>query len=109
MLSGINHFTQTEGLAGYAASKKVPYPKMMVYASGAILLLGGGGIILSSSEKIISWSVAALILFLAPVSFKMHNYWADKDPNMKMSNMINFMKNMALAGAALMMLSIPIQ
>ncbi|MBI5221628.1 MAG: hypothetical protein HY979_02390 [Candidatus Magasanikbacteria bacterium] len=36
----------------------------------------------------------------------MHNFWKDTDQNMKMSNYVNFTKNMALLGAALMLLVI---
>jgi len=37
----------------------------------------------------------------------MHNYWADTDPNMKMANRINFMKNLGLLGASLAYLFVP--
>jgi hypothetical protein len=38
----------------------------------------------------------------------MHNFWKDEDPQMKMADRINFMKNMALLGALLMLLAIPL-
>ena len=37
----------------------------------------------------------------------MHNFWTVEDAQMKMNDMINFTKNMALAGAALMLLALP--
>jgi hypothetical protein len=37
----------------------------------------------------------------------MHNYWADTDPQMRQANEIQFHKNLALLGAALMLLAIP--
>lgn len=52
-------------------------------------------------------AVLALALFFVPVSFKMHNFWAVQDPQQKMAEMVNFLKNMALLGAALMTLAIP--
>ena len=36
----------------------------------------------------------------------MHVYWKMQDPSMKMTQKINFEKNMALLGAALMILAI---
>jgi uncharacterized membrane protein YphA (DoxX/SURF4 family) len=45
--------------------------------------------------------------FLVPVAFIMHNFWAVQDPQMKMVEMVNFTKNLALAASALMFLAIP--
>lgn len=103
ILSGVNHFTSLEGLTGYAQSKKVPVPKAAVALGGILLLAGGAGILLG---VFIPFAVLALALFLLPVSFKMHDFWNDADVQTKMSNQINFMKNMALLGAALMTLAI---
>ena len=38
----------------------------------------------------------------------MHNFWAITEPNMKMMETVNFYKNMALLGAVLMILFIPL-
>jgi len=104
LLQAYNHFTKADGLTHYAAMKKVPSPKLAVQAGGVLLLVGGLGIVLGAW---IQWAVLALAFFLVPVSFAMHSFWGDQDPNMKMSDMVNFLKNMALLGAALMILSIP--
>jgi hypothetical protein len=37
----------------------------------------------------------------------MHNYWTATDPNVRLADSINFQKNMALLGAALVMLAVP--
>jgi hypothetical protein len=37
----------------------------------------------------------------------MHNFWKLEDPQLRMADKINFMKNMALLGAILMLLAIP--
>jgi hypothetical protein len=52
-------------------------------------------------------TVVLVIRFLLPVSFTMHNFWAIQDPMHKMGEMVNFTKNMALIGCALMFLAIP--
>lgn len=102
--SAVNHFMNTSALAGYAASKKVPMPKLAVIGSGLLIFLGGLWIL---TGIYVGVGVIELALFLIPVSFTMHAYWNDTDPMQKMSNRINFMKNMALLGAALMLLQIP--
>lgn len=104
MMMGLRHFTNLDALSGYASSKKVPMPKLAVVLSGLLIFLGGLWVLTGTLVKI---GVLELVLFLVPVSFIMHDFWNDTDPMQKMSNEINFMKNMALLGAALMLLSIP--
>lgn len=104
LINGINHFRQMNMLSGYAGSKKVPYPNLAVGVSGILLLIGGLGILLG---VYIEWAVLALVLFFIPVSVMLHNFWAATDPQTKMTDTINFTKNMALMGAVLMLLSIP--
>lgn len=104
VMSGFNHFRNLEMLSQYAASKGVSAPRAAVRLTGLMLLLGGLGILLGVK---IGWAVLLLSVFLIVVSFKMHNFWTISDPMAKMPEMINFLKNMALLGAALMMLMIP--
>lgn len=104
LMSGINHFTKGEMMAGYVASKGIPMPTLTVYGSGLLLLLGGLGIL---TGAYVEWAVWSLVLFLVPVTFKMHAFWSITDPNAKMMDMIHFMKNMALLGAALAYLFVP--
>ena len=40
---GLNHFMNTDEMAGYAGSKGMPAPRFGVIASGILLLLGGIG------------------------------------------------------------------
>ncbi|MFY9457749.1 MAG: DoxX family membrane protein [Candidatus Spechtbacterales bacterium] len=104
VMSGINHFMKVGMMAQYTASKNVPSPKFAVMVTGLLLILGGLGILLGVYVEL---AVLALALFFVPVSFKMHNFWAVQDPQQKMAEMVNFLKNMALLGAALMTLAIP--
>lgn len=103
IMNGWNHFAQKNSLTEYARSKHVASPQLAVTLSGAILFVSGLCIILGIFVDI---SLLALTLFLFIVSFTMHAFWKDTDPASKMNNQINFMKNMALLGASLMMLNI---
>lgn len=104
LVNSYRHLTGASAMAPYAASKGVPAPKMAVLGSGLLLAPGGLSILLGLKPK---WGVLFLALFLIPVSFAMHNYWADKDPQARQMNQIQFHKNLALLGAALMLLAIP--
>lgn len=95
------HLVKGSHMVGYAQSKKVPFPKMAIFVSGALLLLGGLGILFWAY---VSYAVLALVLFLVPVTFMMHNFWQITDPQSKMMEQIQFTKNMALLGGVLMAL-----
>jgi putative oxidoreductase len=101
---GLRHFTQLDMYTGYAGSKGVPAPKTMSAVAGLLLLIGGLSILLGIKPVI---GVIALVLFFVPVTFTMHKFWTVSDQMTKMSEMVNFTKNMALLGSALMFLAIP--
>jgi putative oxidoreductase len=104
LLNAYHHFTQASTMAPYAGSKGVPAPKAAIIGSGVLLALGGLSILLGVKPKL---GILCIVLFLLPVSFTMHNYWADRDPQAQQMNQIQFHKNMGLLGAALMLLAIP--
>ena len=104
LLNGINHFLKGDMMTQYTAAKGIPAPKIAVYGTGLLLILAGLGII---GGVYVAWAVLALIIFLIPVTFIMHAFWKATEPNMKMTETIMFMKNIALTGAALAYLFIP--
>lgn len=48
-----------------------------------------------------------LLIFLAGVSPTMHDFWRFQDPQQRAGQMINFTKNLALAGAVLTIPAMP--
>lgn len=98
--NGLNHFIQMKNLKGYAAAKGLPMPGFMVIVSGLMLLLGGLYIIFDFYFMIGGWLIVA---FLVVSSFAMHAFWKEEG-QAKMGEMINFQKNLALAGAMLMLM-----
>ena len=104
ILGGINHFMHLSMMAGYAGSKGLPAAKPSVVLSGLLIIIGGAGIVLGFHPRA---GVACIVLFLVPVTFMMHAYWTEKDPMQQMGQRVNFQKNLALLGAALMLLMIP--
>ena len=73
--------------------------------TGVILPLGGLSMLLGVYPVV--GIIFLLIVFLLGVSFQMHAYWKVDDAQAKQGEMINFMKNMALVGALLMLLLLP--
>jgi putative oxidoreductase len=101
---GINNFVDFAGMSGYAAYKGVPLPGLAVIV-GAILLILGGLSLLTGYRPVLG--IAALVLFLLPVTMLMHNYWTITDPQMSVIEQGLWMRNMALAGASLFLLAVP--
>jgi putative oxidoreductase len=104
LIAGFNHFARLNMMAGYAKMKGTPAPTIAVAGSGALLLLGGISLLLGLYPTI---GVVLLVLFLVPTSFMIHNFWALKDPQAKMTEMVQFEKNIAILGLLLMTLLIP--
>ena len=103
LYSGFNHFKHYKSMAGYATSKKVPMPTAAVLLTGLLLTLGGLGIIFSIMT---AWALVLISVFLFVTSFAMHNFWKSTEPMEKQMQIIQFTKNMALLGAALMLLAL---
>jgi len=102
--NGILHFQKLKMMAGYARSKGTPAPEVAVGGTGVLLVLGGASLLLGFHP---TSGAALLVIFLLGVSFKLHDFWAVQDPQMKMNEQINFTKNMALLGFLLLTLAIP--
>jgi uncharacterized membrane protein YphA (DoxX/SURF4 family) len=95
---------QLKMMSDYTKMKGVPLPLVAVSLTGVILILGGLSILLGVYPLV---GVVLLVVFLLPASVMMHNFWKVQDPQMKMGERTNFIKNMALLGAVLMLLAIP--
>jgi len=104
MITGITDLLNYKMLAGYAASKGVPSAEAAVIVAHLLLVLAGFCFLTGWRPAL---GVAALVVFLIPVTFTMHAFWAEKAAQMKQMQMINFTKNMGLLGSALMFLGIP--
>ena len=96
---GLNHFTKAEAMAGYAAHKGVPQPKLANLVSGLMLLLGGVSIILGVWADLGALLAAAVLLAMAVM---MHDFWKADDQAKQMET-ISFFKNVSMAGGALVM------
>ncbi|MFF0490891.1 DoxX family membrane protein [Nocardia sp. NPDC004068] len=98
--SAVGHLTQAEAMGGYAASKGVPSARLAVLGTGVLLLLGGLSVLLGIWADL---GALLLLVFLLPTAFLMHAFWKESDPQARQGEMVNFNKNVALAGACLML------
>ena len=101
--SGIAHFAKLEAMTGYAQYKKLPAAKLGVLISGLFFLLGG--IYIAAGFWVdLGALLLAITLIIAAVVF--HNFWKETDPTAKQNEMIAFNKDIALAGAALILFAL---
>ena len=96
--SGIGHLTQTAAMAGYAESRGVSNSKLMVQISGVAMILGAVSIVFGIWGDIGALGLAILLVITAVM---MHAFWKETDPTNKMMEMVQFNKDIALAGGAL--------
>ena len=96
LMSGLSHTCGTGADAATAAG--VPIAQVLVPFAGLLSLLGGLSIALGYKARYGAW---LLVLFLLPVTFALHPFWAEADPMMQQMHMAMFMKNIALLGTAL--------
>jgi putative oxidoreductase len=101
--SGVSHLTKLEAMTGYAQYKKVPAAKFGVVLSGLMILLGGLYIAFGVYADLGALLIA---LFLIPTSFLTHAFWKETDATAKQNESISFFKNLALAGAALIIFAL---
>ena len=98
IMSGINHFTNAGMMSGYAKSKNVPASYLAVVGTGVMLVLGGLSVLLGLFPVL---GLILLIVFLVPTSVLIHDSWTVQDPQARAAEQVNFLKNLALTGAAL--------
>lgn len=103
LFNGVNQFLHLRAVAGAAAGKGVPLPDLAIPAAATLLLVGGLSLLLGWKPAV---GIAAIVLFLTPVSLYMHPFWKEAGAA-RMADTVNFTKNMALLGAALMFAAIP--
>ncbi|CAB4759063.1 MAG: DoxX family membrane protein [Actinobacteria bacterium] len=101
--SGLSHLTKLEAMTGYAKYKKVPAAKLGVIVSGLMILVGGLYIVFGVYADLGALLIA---IFLIPTAFLMHAFWKETDATAKQNETIGFFKDLALAGAALIIFAL---
>ncbi|MEV6108025.1 DoxX family protein [Streptomyces sp. NPDC051940] len=101
--SGFAHLSQTKTMAGYASTRGVPAAEPTTLGSGALIVAGGLMVLLGVWADLGALLLAA---FLFPTAIVMHAFWKESDPQARQMEMVQFNKDMALGGAALMLLAL---
>jgi uncharacterized membrane protein YphA (DoxX/SURF4 family) len=97
--SGIaNHFSR-QGVE-FARSYNAPAPEVMVPAAGLAIVIGGVMIALGIWADLGALLIVAFLIGITPI---MHAYWKEQDSQTRITQQVNFMKNVAMLGGALVL------
>jgi putative oxidoreductase len=94
---GLDAFRSLDDQIEAAESKDVPNADLLVQVSHGMLMVGGWEIVLWRRPVIGAGSVAT---FFAGVTPQMHDFW-NHDGEERQQQMVKFLKNTALLGAAI--------
>jgi putative oxidoreductase len=90
--SGIHKLRNPGGTAQYFANAHIPAPDVLVWVAIVIEVIGGLAILLGFKTR---WAAAVLAIFCLVTAFAVHLPAGDA------GNMINFYKNLVMAGGFL--------
>ena len=82
---------------GFARAAGVPLANVVVPATGLLAFIGAASVLLGYRARLGAW---LLILFLMPVTFVMHNFWAASEA-MKPLQIGMFFRNLSIIGGLL--------
>jgi putative oxidoreductase len=98
--AGLGHVTRPAAMAGYADSRGVPAAKVAVFGSGVLMLAGAVSVLLGVYMDL---GMLLLVVFLVPTAVLMHPFWREAGAD-RQNEQVQFEKDIALAGAALLVL-----
>ena len=99
IMMGMMHLAKLNDFAGQAATRGVPAAKPMTVITGLMILYGGVMVLLGWHRFI---GAGLIALFLVPNAFLMHAFWKETDAAAQQNEMAHFVKDLALAGAAIL-------
>jgi putative oxidoreductase len=99
LISGFFKVGAYAQMVGYATAVHLPAPGAAIAAAAAVELGCGLAILVGFRTRFAAW---LLFLYLLPVSYFFHNFWAVQGQEQQMQ-MVNFLKNMAIMGGLLVL------
>jgi putative oxidoreductase len=95
----IPHFND---VADVMAKVGIPAPRFMLVGAIAFLIAGSLSVILGYKSRI---GASLLLIFLILATYYFHRFWESSDPKQQQDQMIEFLKNLGLMGAMLLIIA----
>ena len=100
VLSAQIHLIKREQGVQYARMYNVPLAELGVPLTGVMAVLGASSVVLGLWGDLGALLIAAFLLLITPF---MHAFWREEDEMQKISQLVNFQKNFAMLGGALVL------
>jgi putative oxidoreductase len=97
-----NKIPQFSQVAGFMEKAGVPAPKVMLAGAIAFLVVGSLSVILGFRAR---FGALLLAIFLVLATYFFHAFWRESDPKAAQDQMIQFMKNLSMFGAMLLIMA----
>ncbi|UCD23161.1 MAG: DoxX family protein [Gemmatimonadota bacterium] len=94
---GLMHLVSPR-IAEYFGTKEIPGPRVVAWAMGVMVLVGAVFVAIGYYRFI---GAGLIFLALFPAGWALHPFWKETDPAVRLTEMAQFFKVLALAGAAL--------
>lgn len=99
---GASHLIHFRTHSTFIGGKGVPMARSATVLT-ILMMIGGGALVLLNWHS----KVGAVLLFgiIFPAPFFLHHFWNESDAYARLSEFAHFIKDLSLAGAALLLLS----
>ena len=97
-----NKIPNFNSVVGYMEGAGVPAPQVMLAGAIVFLIVGSLSVILGYKARI---GAGLLLVFLVLATYYFHAFWNISDAQEKQMQMIQFMKNLSMMGAMLMIMA----
>lgn len=97
-----NKIPNFNDVVGYMQAEGVPAPRIMLAGAIVFLIAGGVSLVLGYWTRV---GAALLLVFLVLATYYFHDFWTFEDAAERQQQMIQFMKNLALMGAMLLLIA----
>ena len=97
---GMSHLVHFQEHSALLARKGVPLPRAATILTVVMMVVGGALVLLGWHPGI---GAALLFGIIFPAPFFLHRYWNETDSYMRLSEFAHLMKDLSLAGAALIL------
>jgi uncharacterized membrane protein YphA (DoxX/SURF4 family) len=103
ILMGSSHLLNFKEHSALLRRKGVPLPAAATILT-VVMMIGGSVLILFNWHR--SFGAALLFGIIFPAPFFLHHFWNEKESYPRLSEFAHFIKDISLAGAALVLLSL---
>ncbi len=101
--AALGHLTETKGIARQAEQRGIPRPQRVVQLSGIAILIGAASVMLGVFPDVGALILAAFLLATAGL---VHRFWTEPAGDGRTMTQTQFMKDLALAGGAVVLFGV---